>query len=80
MEAMQDIAITSLAIRSLAFYAASAVDIQKKIIAAMRSGDPGLPFAHVMLCLMQQSAATAEMNLYLCLYHEVAKKTSASRE
>ncbi len=63
MEAMQDIAITSSTIRSAAFDAAIAVDIQKKMIAAMRSGDPCLPFAHVMLCLMQQSAAMAEMNL-----------------
>ena len=62
MEAME-FAITSSTIRSLAYDAARAVEIQKKMIAAMRLGDPCLSFANVMLCLLQQSAATADMNL-----------------
>ena len=62
MEAM-DFAISISTIRKAAYDAARAVEIQKKMIAVMRSGDPCLPFAHVLLCLMQQSAATAEMNL-----------------
>lgn len=62
METME-FAISSSTIRSLAYKAAHAVEIQKRMIAAMRYGDPGLPFANIMLCLMEQSAATAEMNL-----------------
>lgn len=62
---MQDFTITIVNVQQSAFGAVQAVDTQKKMIAAMRSGDPCLPFACVMLCIMQQSAAVAEMNLAL---------------
>lgn len=63
MEAMQDLVISSLIVRQSAASAMLEVEIQEKMIAAMRSGDPCLPFAKNLLCLMQQSAAIAEMNL-----------------
>lgn len=62
-EAMQDYADTISTMRETAFDAAAAVEVQKRMITAMRSGDPGLPFATVMLWLMEQNAATAKMNL-----------------
>lgn len=65
MEAMQDFTITIVNVEQSAVSATLAVDTQEKMIAAMRAGDPCLPFACVMLCIMQQSAAMAEMNLAL---------------
>ena len=56
-------AISSSTIRSFANDATRAVENQIEIIASMRSCDPCLPFANLMLCLMQQSAATAGLNL-----------------
>ena len=63
MEAMHDFAITSSMIHNIAFDAVSAVEDQKRMMAVMRSGDPGLPFANVMLGIMKQNAETAKMNL-----------------
>ena len=60
---MRDFAISILTVQKSARSATLAVDVQKKTIAAMHPGDPCFPFACAMLCVMEQSAAIAEMNL-----------------